>query len=1121
MTLYTFPISLQSPSGLRVQINSNASIKRIDLHDILINLFLGTEVEGGPANIYLRRYGTPMTVLPLLGPRSGATVCCLTDGMVVSAQWNDLRIRLTLTLAQSAPAWFWHVAIEHAGSREVTVDLLYAQDVGLAHYGAVRLNEYYVSHYLDHTALQHPSAGVVVASRQNLSMGGNYPWLMIGSLGKAVNYATDGLQIYGRAYRTGKLPEGIVQGLAGVRLQHEHAMVGLQDEPVTLRPGETVRRGFFSWVELTKPRPTSEADLVFVDRARSLPEAQPTEGGLDGGAPVSQSLFVSAPLVQSQDLGAEDITTWFPGARRHEEYTDETCLSFFTSNCRHVVLKEKELRVLRPHGHILRTGSSLTPDESALTSTVWMAGVFHSMVTQGHVNINRFLSTTHSYLSLFRSQGLRLFVELDGKWQLLDLPSAFEMAPDQCRWLYRHSTGVIEIISTAPTERHALLLSARILEGTPVRFLAVLHVAFGGDDGSNPAQLRLTREEHGVFVHTLPDCDVGWRFPNGGFRIVFAPDTAIEKIAGDELLFPDGQTRNQPFLCLLSQPGQTFSIELQGCLLPEQEDKGTNGKTFWSDITTRLALTPPAESAAMLRVRRLGEIMPWFVADALIHYLSPRGLEQYSGGGWGTRDVSQGPVEMLLALGHYDAVRDILLRVFQQQNPDGDWPQWFMFFERERSIRPPDSHGDIVFWPVLALSQYLLTSGDTRFLETTVPFFHPDGNQKAEQASVWQHVVRALDLIRRRVIPGAQLAAFGNGDWNDSLQPVQPEMRERLCSSWTVTLQYQTLRTLARAVRLAGREKDAVRLDEEAQKILDDFQQLLIVDDTIAGFGYFHDDGTVEYLLHPRDSKTGISYSLLPMMHALINDMLTPVQARRHCELIREHLLGHDGARLFDRPLKYHGGMQTYFQRAESTTFFGRENGLMYMHAHLRYAEALAHVGDAEGFFKALCQACPIGIQELVPTAALRQPNCYYSSSDPAFNDRYQAYAEYDRVKQGKVVFEGGWRVYSSGAGIFVRLFIQNFLGVRWERERLVIDPVMPATLDGLTISMTLAGTQLELVYRIDAKGFGPTKVLLNSRELSFTRGQNPYRTAGAEIPMSTVRDHLTPAVNRIEVWCG
>ena len=45
-------------------------------------------------------------------------------------------------------------------------------------------------------------------------------------------------------------------------------------------------------------------------------------------------------------------------------------------------------------------------------------------------------------------------------------------------------------------------------------------------------------------------------------------------------------------------------------------------------------------------------------------------------------------------------IRDLLLRVMRQQNPDGDWPQWFMFFERERDIRPGDSHGDIVFWPL-------------------------------------------------------------------------------------------------------------------------------------------------------------------------------------------------------------------------------------------------------------------------------------------------------------------------------------------------------------------------------------------------------------------------------------
>ncbi len=94
-----------------------------------------------------------------------------------------------------------------------------------------------------------------------------------------------------------------------------------------------------------------------------------------------------------------------------------------------MVLRAKEARTQRPHGHILRTGRTRAPEESSLTSTVWMAGVFHSMVTQGHVSINRFLSTAHSWLGLFRSHGLRVFVRVEGRWQLLGVPSAFELRP--------------------------------------------------------------------------------------------------------------------------------------------------------------------------------------------------------------------------------------------------------------------------------------------------------------------------------------------------------------------------------------------------------------------------------------------------------------------------------------------------------------------------------------------------------------------------------------------------------------------------------------------------------------------------------------------------------------------
>ena len=53
----SFPARFESPSGLSAQVNANGSIRRIDHRDIILNLFLGSEIEGGPANLYLRRHG--------------------------------------------------------------------------------------------------------------------------------------------------------------------------------------------------------------------------------------------------------------------------------------------------------------------------------------------------------------------------------------------------------------------------------------------------------------------------------------------------------------------------------------------------------------------------------------------------------------------------------------------------------------------------------------------------------------------------------------------------------------------------------------------------------------------------------------------------------------------------------------------------------------------------------------------------------------------------------------------------------------------------------------------------------------------------------------------------------
>jgi len=1106
-----------------VELNANGSLRRIDCGDIIVNLFPGSEIEGGPANIYLRRHGAQIDFIPLLGPRSPTRFSWDPTARLWrgDGQWDSVEFCITFSLADEIAAWFWQVSLRNGHSSAQQLDLIYAQDIALAPYGAVRLNEYYVSQYVDHSILEHQTRGVVVASRQNLAAMGRHPWCAIGSLNRGVAFATDGLQLHDLALRSGSRSPGLASGLPGRRLQHEHSMVAIQDAAVTLEPGGTAAAGFFGCVLADHPAATSSTDLEHVDRVLALPLGKPLPSRAVSvvSSHANASAFTAAPLLATADLDDVDIDGFFGRERRHEERDNRgRLLSFFAGKHRHVVLRAKELHVTRPHGHLLRTGRHATPDERALTSTVWMSGVFNSLLTQGNVSFNRCLSTVRGYLGLFRGHGQRVFVELQGRWLLLDLPSAFEIMPDAVRWIYRHPEGVIEVRTTAHHEPHSIAVSLRVLVGEPVRFFITHHVALDGDDGNVRQPATWERRGNAIVVRPGAGSDSQRRFPTGGFIIAPGTGTQFESVGGDELLYADRRSRQEPYLCVVSQRTTLADFQITAELIVDGPDIPDDAAPSHKSL---LLLTPPANSSAAEQVERLADIVPWLEHNAFVHYLSPRGLEQYTGGGWGTRDVTQGPVELLLATGRTSAIRDLLIRVMRAQRSDGDWPQWFMFFERDRDVRAGDSHGDIVFWPVLALAQYLIASADASLLEERVPFFETKAGVAADLPTVWMHVTQALDLIRRRVVTGTALAAYGHGDWNDALQPADPAMREHMCSAWTVTLHHQTLTTLARALRTIGRAAEAPAYEAWARDVRRDFQRVLLVDGVLAGYALFDSGASVRYLLHPRDEVSGVRYSSLAMIHAVLEDMLSPEQARAHLGLMGEHLLGPDGIRLFDRPMAYHGGPQRFFQRAESATFFGREIGLMYMHAHLRYAQALARLGEADRFFKALCQANPIGIRALVPTASLRQANCYYSSSDAAFEDRYQASEQYDRVREGRIALDGGWRVYSSGAGIALGLIVRRFLGLDLEADALVLDPVMPPSLSGLKAELTLLGIAVEVRYEVKAKGCGVSAISVNDTEVRFSREPNPYRVGAARIAIVELRALLTRRHNVLAIVIG
>ena len=137
------------------------------------------------------------------------------------------------------------------------------------------------------------------------------------------------------------------------------------------------------------------------------------------------------------------------------------------------------------------------------------------------------------------------------------------------------------------------------------------------------------------------------------------------------------------------------------------------------------------------------------------------------------------------------------------------------------------------------------------------------------------------------------------------------------------------------------------------------------------------------------------------------------------------------------------------------------------------------------------------------------------------FADRYQAHEHYGQIALGEVELEGGWRIYSSGPGIALGLILRCLLGLRWERQRLLIDPVMPASLDGLRAQLLLAGHRFDLRYRVSGTGAGASALLLNGAALPFARGANRYRCAAAEVDMDLLLSRLRPGSNELVITIG
>ena len=1116
-------LSHQLTNGqLTLAFSQHNVLQTIKSGSVMLNQFETPEWEQALSNIYLRvKQGNEISATPLIFFGNEAETFRTKAGNVVWKTENEIfRATVTFSLAPNDSVAFLTTDVENLQTSDFTFDLIYGQDLGLADEGAVKTNEAYASQYLDQQVFNTEAAGYTVCGRQNLPGSTGNPWIQVGSLSPAVAFSTDGIQFFGKSYKFTNQPEALIKPtLDNVKYQYEMAYVALQTADTILKEGETSSTVFYLYFKPHMEKSNvSEAEAL--ENIASHYEVPAKDKVVAIAAPEfslsGESVLAGAPLC------SDEVTEFFGAERRFVEEKNGVLLSFFHGDSQYVTLQEKELYLERSTGHMISSGNNQDFTNAVLSSTHGMYGVFNSHLVLGNTSFNKLLGVDRTFLNLFKSSGQRIWVKVDGEYKVLTMPSAFETGANFSRWVYKINGGYIQIRCFSACDTTALQMDIETINISEPLDIQISNQLIMGNNEKG-ATVSVTSRDR--FIHiTGNDELIAKHHPELSFTLLTDPAVSeVSTVTCEE----DGSTR---YLILSGQLQGKASLTIGASLTDRQQtvvepldfDRETSVyQARQNDLVNDFSVQFENDE---YNAQKLNDTMQWFTHNALVHYSTPHGLEQYSGAAWGTRDVSQGPFEFFMSMQRYDRVVDILESIYSHQYIEtGTWPQWFMF-DQYNTIQQEESHGDIVVWPLKAVADYLQTTGDFDVLKKEIPYTSVENgfNFTTEKYSLFVHLQRQVKHIIDNLVPGTSLSCYGDGDWDDTLQPANQALRENMVSGWTIPLTLQTFKTLTAALSEQAEYADFVALISDLTERMEaDYSKYLIKDGIITGFLHFP-EGDIEqpeYLLHPSDEKTGIKYRLLPASRSIISETFDREMAAQHMAIIEDKLVCPDGVRLMDRMAEYKAGKQTYFKRAELAANLGREVGLQYCHAHIRFIEALCKMGKAKEVYDNLYKILPVDIQKAVPNAELRQSNAYFSSSDGKFNDRYEAYENFQKLKTGDVQVKGGWKIYSSGPGIYINQLISNVLGVRYQNNNLVLDPIISKDLGKVSLTFRLFDKPCQLVINPEQGEYTPKRATLNGTDVELTVLPNAYRTGAAMIEQSTLNSLLQESDNTLEIW--
>lgn len=305
-------------------------------------------------------------------------------------------------------------------------------------------------------------------------------------------------------------------------------------------------------------------------------------------------------------------------------------------------MKEKELKVERPHGHILMSGDNARLNDKVITTTSYMYGIFNSQIVIGNTNFNKLMTNARNALNIPKASGQRIYVQWNGEYRLLTMPSLFEVGFNYARWYYRTDGECFIITNYTTADSPEIFLNVRTESGKAYRYLVTNQITMNVNEYELPYQFK--QEEGTVTFSADRSALSAGEYPDLQYK--FQVQGADFTLQNEGRLVSHAEKSDAPLAILELSKSSEWTLNIQGLLDGKEiqsssrtaEGEISAYREFYSGVMNGFRLTLGDGSEGELF--KVNALAWWYTHNMLVHYSVPHGLEQYGGAAWGTRDVS-------------------------------------------------------------------------------------------------------------------------------------------------------------------------------------------------------------------------------------------------------------------------------------------------------------------------------------------------------------------------------------------------------------------------------------------------------------------------------------------------